>query len=86
MAQFAQSFQPRGMGPARPEGADVERLGLQRAIQRRVVQLRIMRQGDDRGAAVRGEGVQRLIRPVGGDLDIRETARPKRTTGAGRPR
>ncbi len=53
VAEFAQPLQPRGMGAAGAERADVEGLRLQRAVQRRVVQLRIVRQGDDGGAAVR---------------------------------
>ena len=60
------------MGPARAEGAEIERGGFQRAVQCRVVELRVMGEGDDSGAGIGPEIVERLIRPIGADDDIGE--------------
>ena len=86
VAEFAQPLQPRGVRAPRAERADVERRRLQRTVQRRIVQLRIVRQRHDRGAAVGLQLIHRLVRPGGGDGDVRESVRPRRTTGADPPR
>ena len=54
--------------PARAERADVERLGLERRLQRRLVELVVVREDDDRGRVVGRDLRERLVRPLDDQL------------------
>ena len=59
-----------GFGVAtRADGADIERVTLQRLKQRQVVQLGVVRERDDATAAVGLEGDDRVVGHLGGDRD-----------------
>jgi len=58
-----QSFEALPMGTPAAETADVEGIGIQGRRQRRIVQLRIMGQGDDRTAGVQMLAIQAVVGP-----------------------
>src|SRR5260370_1220445 len=60
-----------GPGP-RAERADIESVRPQRGDERGVIQLGIVRQGDDRGPPIELELRQRLVRPFGRERDVGE--------------
>ena len=66
MAQFLEPRHALRVGAAAAEGADVEAGRAQRDVERRVVQLRVVGEGDDGGAPVRRQGRHGLVRPVEG--------------------
>ena len=70
--QLFQPLQPAGMGAPAAEGGDVEGVAAQRGVQRRIVDLRVVGQGDDRRAAVRTNRGERVVGPVDDDLDARK--------------
>ena len=65
-----QALQTLGMGPARPQRADIEGSRSECCLQGRIVDLGIMGQRHDGGALVRLDLVQNLIGPIGPDVDI----------------
>ncbi len=58
-------FDAAGVGFARPERADIETVARQRMSERRIVDLGIVGERDERGVAVDAERRQRLVRPFG---------------------
>jgi hypothetical protein len=63
-AGLGQPLQARRVGLLAAERADVERLRSERAIERRIVQLGIVRQRDHGAAVVEPDRVHRLVGPV----------------------
>jgi len=78
-ARRGEPLAPRGVGLLRSEAANVERRRAQRDDQRRIVELRIVGQSDDRTARVERERFERDIGPLGHE---REPGKARR----GRPR
>ena len=64
-----------GMGFARAERADIEAVARERMEQRRIVDLRIMRERDEGRVAVDIERRQRHVRPFGDDPHIGKALR-----------
>src|SRR5262249_10900889 len=65
-------FAPRGVRLPAAEAANVERVRAQRHVERWVVELWVVRERDDGGATVRGEGGERLVGPLGRALHAGE--------------
>ena len=72
VAERAQPLEPGRMGPLAAEGRDIEGLGSQRQIERRIVELGVVGQRHDRRARVRLQFLHRLVGPVGAHVDPRE--------------
>src|SRR3546814_4084707 len=60
---LAQPVEPSCMSPLAAQRADIEGFRAQRHGERRIVELRIVSQGDNGGAAVGCERRQRVVRP-----------------------
>ncbi len=65
-----QPLEPAGMRLPRAERADVEAVARQRMGERRIVDLRIVRERDEGRVAVDAERRQRHVRPFGDHLDV----------------
>ena len=74
------SFQPLdapAVGFARAERADVEAVALERMQQRRIVDLRVVGQRDERRVAVDAERRQRRVGPLGDHLHVGKALRAR---------
>ena len=71
-ARLKQPLDALGMGLFAAQRPDIERIGGKRGDQRRIVDLRVMGQRDQRRAAIHADLGQRLVGPVAYDLHIAE--------------
>ena len=72
-ALLMQSHQAFAMGPVAAERADIKYLRGQYRFERRIVDLGIVREGDDGGAPVGCGAAENVIGPFGRDLDTGKT-------------
>src|SRR5579883_1718993 len=81
-ADLGQPLLALGVGALAAQRADIEDVRLQRRLERRVVQLGVMRERDDRGRCVEPHRLEGLVGPILDHLDARKALR--RRPGAAR--
>ena len=81
-AQRQQPFDALGVGLAAAQRADIEAAGVERGLQREIVDLGIMRQRGERGVAVERPRLQHVLRPFGMERHVGKAVR----RGEGRAR